>query len=137
MTTASRWLSPVALAVGLSLASTSPPVAAQSTLQHVIVDTLVRGGAPHSHAGYGYGNGYYSTSPQYGYGKSGHHDVDHVSSGGYYGNGYGNGAVGYGYQGPPYGNAYGYYGNNRPQHVSRRHARHDRHDCQVHGQCDH
>lgn len=197
MTSATRWLAPVALALGLGVGVLSPQAHAQNSLPRVLVDVadvVMRSGDPY----YRYGNNGYGSRlimQHDAYGRpvyyrtvnrnGGHHDVDHGAYGngsygndgygnGYYdNNGYGNGSYGnnsygngyYQYDGHgngsygnngyrnnhdgnqgyygnlPYGNAYGYYRNGTGRHVrsssGRRHRKHERHDCQGHGQCGH
>ena len=110
-----RWLAPAALAVGLGFGAMTPaPAQAQDTLTRVLVDVadvVLRGGQPYYRYGdYGYDDRliaqrdrygrvvYYRTVPRYG---------DNYRSG------------------PPYGNAYGYYGN-----AANRGAK-----CNKHGKC--
>lgn len=130
MTSATRWVAPVALAIGLGFGSLSAPVHAQDSLTRALVDVagvMIGENNPYNPYGgnqrvvqydaYGrpvyqttYGNGYsnrYYGQPQYGQ----------------YGNGYyGNRQYGNGYYGnPQYGNGYygnqqysnGYYGNSQ------------------------
>src|SRR3546814_5210350 len=58
MTTATRWLAPVALAVGLGFVALSPQAQAQDSLTRVLVnvaDVVMRGSTPY----YRYGNNGY------------------------------------------------------------------------------
>src|SRR3546814_2702228 len=163
MTTATRWLAPVALAVGLGFVALSPQAQAQDSLTRVLVnvaDVVMRGSTPYYRYGNnGYGDPLAVQHDRYGRllyyrtvnGNGGHHDVDHRadSNGGYYSstgsygsNGY-YGNNGY-YDNTQYANSNGYYRNGPGSYdrsaSSRRHRQHDRHnrhDRQDQGKCGH
>ena len=110
-----RWLAPAALAVGLGFGAMTPaPAQAQDTLTRVLVDiadVVLRGGQPYYRYGnYGYDDRLIAQRDRYG-------RVVYYRMVPRYGDNY--------RSGPPYGNAYGYYGKAGNQKVK----------CNKHGKC--
>ena len=110
-----RWLAPAALAVGLGFGAMTPaPAQAQDTLTRVLVDiadVVLRGGQPYYRYGnYGYDDRLIAQRDRYG-------RVVYYRMVPRYGDNY--------RSGPPYGNAYGYYGNATSRDVK----------CNKHGKC--
>jgi hypothetical protein len=116
MTTLTRWMAPAALALGLGfgVASVPAPAQAQDDLARVLVDiadVVMRGGTPYyRHGNYGYDDRLIASRDRYGrpvYYRT-------VADRGAYRNG------------PPYGNAYGYYRNGPGSRDMK---------CNKHGKC--
>jgi len=111
-----RWLAPAALAVGLGFGAMTPaPAQAQDTLTRVLVDiadVVLRGGQPYYRYGnYGYDDRLIAQRDRYG------RVVYYRMVPRYYDDNY--------RDGPPYGNAYGYYRNAANRNVK----------CNKHGKC--
>lgn len=116
MTTLTRWIAPAALAIGLGFgaAAMPAPVQAQDQLARVLVDladVVIRGGTPYyRHGNYGYDDRLVVDRDRYGrrvyYREVPRHER------------YRNG--------PPYGNAYGYYRNGAGSRDAK---------CNKHGKC--
>lgn len=137
----SRWFAPAVLAAAFGAASIAPaPVHAQSmdTITRAIVDiadVAFRNGQPYDRSN-GYGSNEQLIMRRDAYGRPVYYrvvrdDRYNNSYGGYnnayggYNNGYNNGYnTGYGRSSPPYGRAYGYYGQ-APGQVK----------CNKHGKC--
>lgn len=147
MTTLTRWMAPatLALALGFGAATVPAPAQAQDALTRVLVDVadvVLRGGTPYyRHGNYGYDDRLIASRDRYGrtvYYRDMPRDA-----------GYRNG--------PPYGNAYGYYRNGpgsqkqkcnkkgkckveyydpRYDREGRRHARYDRQHDRWHDRHD-
>ena len=109
----SRWFAPTALAVALGFGAMAPaPVQAQDSLTRVLVDiadVVLRGGVPYYRYGnYGYNDRLVTTRDRYG------RVVYYRTAPRNYRNG------------PPYGNAYGYYRNGPGSRAVK---------CNKHGKC--
>lgn len=120
MATLSRWFAPAVLAAAVGLGAMTPaPAQAQDDLVRVLVDiadVVLRGGQPYyRHGDYGYDDRLIAQRDRYG--RVVYYRTVPRNYAGYR-------------DGPPYGNAYGYYRNGPGSRADSRNVK-----CNKHGKC--